>query len=393
MSLNFFFLKNKKNYYSFPPLIAVLEGFPDIQYQFVSEEFIKNYNGNTKKSIDVFCFSYTSLAFAKWFPYLNSVIPSLKEKRAFLIAGGPHATACPEDFSSLGFDVVVKGDGEPAFKEIVKLMFNKIKPHGLFEKRVSSLDDYPPFPNKKEFYKPIEITRGCPHSCNYCQTSFLFSKRPLHRSIENIVFYVKRAFAWGIRDFRFISPNALGYGTCSNKPDIVKLTELLTNIKAVINDEGRLFFGSFPSEIRPEFATAEAMMLIKKFADNKRVIIGAQSLSEKMLKLSKRGHSLEDIEKAIETTLSAGLQPDIDIILGMPGEGEEDLEKTISFIKNSKKNKVRFHLHYFIPLPGTPWQDKKPTPIPDYAIKEFKSLTGAGRVWGHWLAQKSYTKL
>lgn len=393
MSINFNFVKNKKNYYSFPPLIAALSSISPVNTSLVTADFLNNYSNNNPSQIDVFCFSHTSIAFTKELSYLKNIIPRLKDKHVLLIAGGAHATACPKDFLSLGFDIVVKGDGEKVISDIAKMLINNNHPKGVFQSKISSLDDYAPFPDNKNFYKPIEITRGCPYGCRYCQTSFLFSKIPLHRSIENIVFYIKKAYKWGIRDFRFISPNALGYGTLNDAPDIDKLSELLRNIRAVIKKTGRLFFGSFPSEIRPEFVTKEAMNLLKGLVDNKRVIIGAQSISEKILKLSKRGHTVDDIENAIENTLSAGFHADIDLIVGMPYEAEEDLEKTLSFIAKHRYNNVKFHLHYFMPLPGTPWQNKKPTPLPDFAIKEFKRLTGMGKVWGLWLAQKSYTKI
>ncbi len=392
MQLNFYFVKNKKNYYSFPPLIASLSKLSCTKTAFVSPDSLANYQGSTNQR-DVFCFSYNSVAFRKDINFLKKCLPILKGRGALVIVGGPHATAKPDDFLSLGFDCVVRGDGEIAIIKVAEALKEQLPLKNIVEYKLQSLNDFPPFPDDKTFYKPIEITRGCPYGCNYCQTSFIFNRKPLHRSIENIIFYVKKAFSWGIRDFRFISPNALGYGTYGNKPEAAHLFSLLSSIRSVIKREGRLFFGSFPSEIRPEFATKEVMQILKEFVDNKRVIMGAQTASQRMLKLSGRGHSVADIETAIENSLEAGFQIDIDLIAGMPGETDEDIKETIGFIKKYATKNVRFHLHYFIPLPGSPWENQKPTPISSSALKEFKRLTGLGKIWGLWLSQKSYTKL
>lgn len=392
MFVNFYFLRDKFNYYSFPPLLAALEKLPFVYATLVSRDFIENFNSNKRDNLyNVFGFSYNTLSFQKDIIFLKNVIPKLKKQKAVLLAGGPQATASPLDFLSLGFDAVVRGDGEVAILKIAKLLhYNKV-PQGIFTHKINNLDPFPPFPDNKAFYKPIEITRGCPFACNYCQTSFIFSSEPIHRSIENIKVYVEKAFFWGYKDFRFISPNALGYGTKSDKADLEKLYLLLSTIRSVIKKEGRLFFGSFPSEIRPDFVTKEAMLLLRKFVDNKRIIIGAQSASERMLTLSKRGHTLKDVETAIENSLSAGFQVDIDLIIGMPDEKEEDLHENIIFIEKYASKNVKFHLHYFMPLPGTPWRNKLPTPISNHAIKSLKRLTGMGKVWGVWLKQKNYT--
>ncbi len=391
MQINLFFVKHNKNYYSFPPLLAALENLNDINVSLINNEFLESFSSKSS-NINVFGFSFNTISFLKEQKFLKRILPKLKKNHGFLIAGGAHPSACPEDLLSLGFDVVVKGDGELAISYIVKKLLKQQNVESVIELKISSLDQHPPFPNNKLYYKPIEISRGCPFACKYCQTSFLFRKKNLHRSIDNIIFYLKKAFEWGYRDFRFISPNALGYGTDALSPDLSLLSELLSKIRAIIGKDGRLFFGSFPSEIRPEFVTRDAMLLLKKYVDNKRVIIGAQTASERMLKLSNRGHTVNDIENAIENTLSAGFQADIDIIVGMPEETEQDLQDTINFIKRHLSKNVKFHLHYFIPLPGTPWSRKKPAQLSKNVVKLFQSLTGTGKVWGTWIAQKFYTK-
>jgi hypothetical protein len=54
----------------------------------------------------------------------------------------------------------------------------------------------------------------------------------------------------GLRDVRFITPTALSYGSQDSSPNLAAVEELLTACKEGIGPDGRVYFGSFPSEIR-----------------------------------------------------------------------------------------------------------------------------------------------
>lgn len=380
------FVKNKWNYYSLATLFAAIEDMDYANPFFLSLEDLakKTFSENT-----IFCFSLNSIYYKLNKENIRSALLKLKERGRYLfIAGGPHCQGHPSQLLEDGFDSVVIGSGEISIRNIIGSIKEKRPPSRIYKCEIDNLDDFKPFPIKYFQYKPIEITRGCPHKCYFCQTSYLLGDRPLHRSIQNIIKYIEIAFNRNIKDFRFISPNALSYGTTQSSSNLGALEELLSGIRGVIKSNGRIFFGSFPSEVRPEFVTAEAIEILKRYVDNKRLIMGAQSTSDRMLKLSHRGHSKEDVKRAIDISLEYGFIVDVDLIVGMPEEEKEDLMETIDFINQYINKSVRFHLHYFMPLPATPWQNKMPKEIPSFFLDKIKHLTGIGKVWGSWMHQK-----
>ncbi|MCD6514129.1 MAG: TIGR04013 family B12-binding domain/radical SAM domain-containing protein [Candidatus Odinarchaeota archaeon] len=320
-----------------------------------------------------------------------------------LIAGGPHPSGDPIGTILLGFDFVIIGEGEITFPRIIERIKNNEDPtkeRGLFfyngnkfkfteKQKEIDLNEYPPFSLKFKKFNPIEITRGCPFACFYCQTSYMFSKKVRHRSIENILRYISIMNNLGLRDVRFISPNAFSYGSINGrKPNIRAIEELLEGIRGIIGPKGRIFFGTFPSEVRPEFVSEDILEVIKKYVNNDNLIIGAQSGSQRVLDIINRGHTIEDIYKAVSLSTKYNFTPNVDFIFGLPGETEADVNNTLKVMKDLIKMGARIHAHTFLPLVGTPFS-KKP---PGYINKKIKRILGKlaleGKLYGEWASQE-----
>ncbi len=335
----------------------------------------------------------TTMLLDKNFMNTLKLLVKKKEMEGFkLIAGGPHATGDPIGTLQLGFDYVILGEGEerlPRFlrgEEVDGIVYKEgdevvIKsPKGLVD-----LDKFYPWPYWQGYAGPFEITRGCPFACFYCQTSFMFGKRVRHRSVDFVVELSKIMINMGMKDLRFISPNSLSYGGDGRRLELDKVEELLYKLSKL---GGRIFFGSFPSEVRPEFVTEEAVKVMKKYVSNKRVIVGAQSGSERMLRLINRGHSVEDVENAVRILLSYGFKPEVDFILGLPYETEDDMEATLEFMQKIARMGAKAHLHYFMPLPGSPFAYAKPTKLSERIRKKVAKIVGEGKGYGQWMAQE-----
>jgi radical SAM superfamily enzyme YgiQ (UPF0313 family) len=188
-----------------------------------------------------------------------------------------HASAEPSATLDAGWDVVAVGDGEGTVVGLVRALAGGGRmPDGsllavpglVFREGFSPdtslplvrtgraeracLDTYRAFPVDPPRFNPIEITRGCVYACRFCQTPYLFSARFRHRSVGNVSWHVRRMRACGKRDVRFITTSALLFGSAGTEPDLETVAELLARCRESIGPDGRVFFGSFPSEIRPE---------------------------------------------------------------------------------------------------------------------------------------------
>ena len=145
----------------------------------------------------------------------------IKSNKLILIAGGSHPTGAPKDTIKMGFDYVIVGEGEITLQKIIsKLKENEeLNEKIIIGEQVINLDEF----EKIKPLTPVEITRGCPYKCRFCQTPQIFGNNVRHRSIESILKLTNPN-----TDTRVISPNAFCYGSkTGTKPNIEKLKKLL----------------------------------------------------------------------------------------------------------------------------------------------------------------------
>lgn len=326
---------------------------------------------------------------------------------AIFVAGGPHATGDPlGTLTKLGFDLAVVGEGEETLAELLTAISSdgefrvcgtaSIEGEKLVVRKRAkcvNLNMYAPFPYWRGRFNPIEIMRGCASACHFCQITYTFGI-PRYRDVDNIVQYSKLMVSRGLKDIRFIAPNSLGYGSPDGvKPTVEAVSLLLEKLShSVEKDGGRIFFGTFPSEARPDSVSDEVVKIMKRYVSNNRVAIGVQSGSNRILKEIHRNHSVEDAIAAIEILNRYGFAVDVDLILGFPFEDSSDFEDTLNFIQKVRKFNVRFHLHTFIPLPGTPYSNSTPRFPDDSMKKKLAKLIGLGRAYGEWCEQERVAK-
>lgn len=414
--LGIVFRYSRSNIYSYHSLLGALEISPlvsDIPVFFPKPEVLLP---EINRLLNVERFTHLLIGISMNTFQLQDVLLLLKDLSSHpkrdqltIIAGGSHPSARPGDLLSEGTDIVVMGEGEKTFQELVLALRNKnpitnLKGISFLDKEKNiqiqprnepiDLNDYPPFAPEKGLYSAIEITRGCKFGCTYCQVPSLFGKSVRYRSPENIIkwgkFLLSKRDIW---DFRFISPNAFGYGSKkSSEPNIKKMTQMLSglhNLKA--KNRKRIFFGTFPSEVRPESVTEETLRITQEYCDNDNLTMGAQSGSPKILASIRRGHTVEQVLDAVDLANKYNFTMNVDFILGFPDETEEEQFETINLCKELITKKSKIHMHYLIPLPGTKYENIKPKTISPKILKILRRWSNDGIIFGSW--QHQYEKV
>jgi B12-binding domain/radical SAM domain protein len=364
------FRYSKKNSYSFAVLSPLLP-----EAGFVDEPVS-----------GIMIYSFTTRQAAKVFMEVKNA-----DTDSIFIAGGPHPSGAPEETLEY-FDYVVIGEGEETLPELVKVIQERGDPGKVYgiayrdtetgkvaitpKRSYADLDSYPCFDPEK-LRAPIEISRGCPWGCKYCQTPRLFGREVRHRSIDSIV---KNAGHYN--DLRFIASNAFGYGSDGIHPRFDKVEKLLSALHKLPNKN--IFFGTFPSEVRPEFVTDESVELVRKYCANDSLSLGAQSGSDRILKEIRRGHTVGDSISAVECCLEYEIVPAVDFIFGLPTETEEDQEKSLDLVRWICKKGGTVRAHYLTPLPGTPYASAVPTEVSDRVRRELGKLALGGKLTGYW---------
>ncbi|GAA3224448.1 TIGR04013 family B12-binding domain/radical SAM domain-containing protein [Actinocorallia longicatena] len=321
------------------------------------------------------------------------------------IAGGVHATAEPQHVLDSGWDLAGIGEGEStivALAEALRAGTELKAVPGLALKDSDGvalrtrpapqlpLDACRSFPTPRRHVGPIELTRGCRYTCRFCQTPFMFGGQFRHRSVGSVREHLRGFREHGLRDVRFITPTCLSYGSPGPDADLGPVEELLAGVREEL-PHARIFFGSFPSEVRPEHVTPEAMRLLKKYVANDNIIIGAQSGSDRILEASGRGHSTAPVRDAVRIAVEHGFRPNVDFIFGMPGEEAEDQAASLRLAEDLVELGARIHTHTFMPLPGTPWRDADPAFIPLETMRRLDTLAQRGEAYGHWRRQADHS--
>jgi len=251
-----------------------------------------------------------------------------------------------------------------------------------------ALDAFPTFPSRLRRLGPIEITRGCGHACRFCQTTHLHGGRVRHRSPAVVAAAARAVVERGGRDVRFVTPNALAYGSDDGAPRLDRVEELLVRVREAAGPTARIWLGSFPSEVRPEHVTADAVRLLRRHVANDHLVIGAQSGSDVVLEACRRGHGAHEVRRAVRQVLEAGFRARVDFIFGLPGEAPEDAAATRRLAEDLAGLGADIRAHAFLPLPGTPWAGATPGRIDGETRRLLERLSGKGRARGPWRRQE-----
>jgi B12-binding domain/radical SAM domain protein len=384
--LKLFFLHSRENRCSVNALAGAIESLGEVSAFFPAtpagmEEGLRSAGPGPRAA-----------AFSFFTSQLEETAGLVKRLRAdypdtVFIAGGPHASAEPRETLALGFDYAVAGEGEKVFPELLSALAGGRAPApGVIKGVRADLGACPVVSERYGLFGPIEITRGCPFACTYCQNSFLFGAKPRHRPLPAILSAIDAMLSRGLKDIRFITPDAFAYGSpdgrALNLPALEEFMRRAHDLAAAKG--GRIYVGSFPSEVRPEHVTPETLALVKKYAYNRRLVIGAQTAAAAALKAIRRGHGPEDIMNAARLCKAHKITPYMDFILGLPGETPEDEDASMAMMEELAALGAMIHTHAFMPLPGTPLAGEPAAVIGPRMEAFILRLESRGKSFGKW---------
>lgn len=175
----------------------------------------------------------------------------------------------------------------------------------------------------------INIMFGCNNFCTYCIVPYVRG-RERSRTVEEIISEIEKYVSDGVIEVMLLGQNVNSYkGTYNGKP--CTFPELLNEVCKIDGLKRVRFMTSHPKDL-----TDELIYVIK---NNEKVCrhihLPVQSGSDKILEMMNRhytrAHYLEVVRKIRENIPDVGITTDI--IVGFPGETDEDFEETLSLIK------------------------------------------------------------
>lgn len=290
-------------------------------------------------------------------------------KDSLIVIGGPDVTYNIENYLNIGSDVLVIGEGEQTLLELVKATEQGLRPHfghieGLAYKdeegniirtkkrgHLKAVDELPvPNRHKINLHQYLDLwkthhgrssisvstQRGCPYTCKWCSTAVYgqsYRRRSAKKVVEELV-ELKQTYnmdqVWFVDDVFTVSHKWLrAFG------EEVKAHNLAIEFECIT---------------RAERMNEEVIQILKE-SGCFRVWIGAESGSQKILNAMDRRVDAEQVQNMIIQAQREGLEAGTFIMLGYPGENEEDIRATLEHLK--KSNPALFTITIAYPIKGT----------------------------------------
>lgn len=224
-----------------------------------------------------------------------------------------------------------------------------------------------PSDRKFSFKCGVNIMFGCNNFCSYCIVPYVRG-RERSRKPEDIVKEIEGLVKEGVREVMLLGQNVNSYGKNLEKP--VSFAQLLKMIEQVEGLSRIRFMTPHPKDLSDE--------LIDVMASSEKICrhmhLPVQSGSSRILKQMNRHYTKESYLALAEKIKDRipGIAMTTDIIVGFPGETEEDFEETLDVVR-----KVKFDSAYtfvYSKRTGTPAASMEGQVEPEVVKKRFGRL-------------------
>ena len=281
-----------------------------------------------------------------------------------VVLGGIHPTvAAEESIRKPGVDIVVRGEGELTFNELVSLFLRGMDCRGILgvtvlqdgqvfhqpgRPLIDHLDEIPPFPfemfesklNLYPGFSSVTGSRGCPYNCSFCSSRSISGRKYRFHSVGRVLQECRTL----IRKYKQTSVFFMDDNIAVNKNHFTELCDGLIG-------EGLSREAYFHGSMRGDNATDEVLEKARE-ANFKIIYFGLETGSERLMKLINKGETVAEVAEAVRRTDAKGLAAGVTIIFGLPTETQQDRRESIRLVRDLPLASARFNT--LAPYPGTP---------------------------------------
>ena len=223
------------------------------------------------------------------------------------------------------------------------------------------------FKRKYDMKAYVTIMYGCNNFCSYCIVPYVRG-RERSRTPKGILDEIKTLASTGCKEVMLLGQNVNSYG--KDLPEPIAFSRLLEQICEVEGIERVRFMTSHPKDISDELI--EVFSRLPKLCNHLHLPI--QSGSTKVLAEMNRGYTKEQIIEIIKKLKkgSPNIALTTDIIVGFPGETEEDFEDTLDVLRQVEFDSSFMFL--YSRRTGTPAADREDQVAEDVKMQRFERL-------------------
>ncbi|MBI5575789.1 MAG: radical SAM protein [Deltaproteobacteria bacterium] len=278
-----------------------------------------------------------------------------------VVLGGVHPTVMPGECLGNGsVDFVVRQEGEITLYELMKSLRGDIPLDGIEgvsyrdngtvrhmpdRMPIQDLNSLPPFPyhlfasNAERYRFQVLASRGCPYRCIFCSARSVTGYKIRFYSPERVV-----------KDVEYLT-NVFGKNKISfaddtftfNKKHVTEICSLL--IERGLNEKIPLYCAA-----RGDTVDRELLETMKK-AGFKGLYFGIETGTERLMKVIRKGETVEDNVRAVKLANDVGLKVRGTFLLGLPTETKADSRETINLALRLPLSFASFSIA--TPFPGT----------------------------------------
>jgi tRNA-2-methylthio-N6-dimethylallyladenosine synthase len=197
-----------------------------------------------------------------------------------------------------------------------------------FDEKGTYLNTILPTGSPQKVKSFVTIMQGCDHYCSYCIVPFVRGREKSRPSAE-ILEEIRHLAVKGVKEVCLLGQNVNGYGR--GLEGEIGFSELLGRINEIEGIERIRFTTSHPKDLSD--ALIQAFSDLPKLCEH--IHLPFQSGSERVLERMRRGYSIVSYLEKIERLRACrpGMAVTADVIVGFPGEEEEDFNQTLDLIK------------------------------------------------------------
>lgn len=273
---------------------------------------------------------------------------------AVLLAGGPHSILWPEQVRKWGADSVYCGEADFAISSSVEGRAES------YPSRLSDLDELPfpaysllreqgildkyshgwPF-DKQAGVFTLNTSRGCPFCCAFCDVKTVWGRQYHAMSAKRVLLDVLELVTnYGAQAIYFREDNF-----CC---DVKRVLEIAKHMPV-----------PWACEVRADVGCREDVVAELAAGKCRGFYVGAESGSDRMLKLMSKGISADQIKATCRNARKHGIHVALSLIQGYPGEESEDRQLTSALIREAKAHRVWMATY------RKPWGQHEQSPIGD----------------------------
>ena len=216
------------------------------------------------------------------------IVADLKERGIFTVVGGPWVTVYPQDFEGTA-DAIFIGEAEETWPRFLE-EWAEGRAAARYEQDGKTDMATVPAPRlelmkmSKYIYGSVQLSRGCPFTCEFCDIIVVFGRRPRVKTSAQVIAELEGCLAAGKDNLFIVDDNLIG-----NKKAI----------KAILRDiiawqEARGYPLKFATEASIDLAEDEELLQLMADANIDEVFVGIESPDENALRETKKIQNLTD---------------------------------------------------------------------------------------------------